>query len=578
MMFTNIIHRPSDIAYLNEFKIQQDMSHSYGLKTTMLVPFSTLFQPEIVEYVKLQNRDFGDEIGLYFGDFRCKEFDSLFTTDEIQFWLFSFEDKKKMTDLFMNEFHQQFGCYPTSIGCYLMEPKILKYIKNTYPSVECLVATCFEEGINMFRGVTNCWYLFSEGGPWWPWIPSQNHIQAPAKSKEKSIDVVAIPHLVRDMTISMFNRNDFFASHPANLLRGKVYKDEQLAYDLNFIDQYVVQADYNNGYSYYNMFVGPNWLAHSHFFEEDKQISVDLYEKSLKYLSELKEKGLVMDMTMTEFSVWFKANRSYSDIDKIYWQDILYNSSRENFWCINYNYRLSIDMAKGGAITDLRPYAGEMEASTGPDTKHLWNNSFPYLINSYRFHGYAYLDRGNIASVVVSYKGKNYNVCQKRLKADCITNNGNTLEIKPFNIEIEGEIITLKISYEFGVDQIHIESEILNGPDEKLELIHYISGTYATTDFPEDNRGIILKAVSQHESKELTVEYSSKLLEIQHPEYVKAIVPQVNTELCLIPLNGAERGSIKDECLSGPFYNLALYKKIKTGENLKTCLKIQKIQ
>ncbi len=467
-MHVNIIHRPmyKDQSYLDAFKFQQDKSHEYGLKTTILMTFRDLQNAEIIGLVKDYHEKYEDEIGLFFGDFECPEFSRHFNKKEYQFWLYSLEDKKKMSDLFFSLFEEKMGFVPKSIGAYYIDAQTLQYMKETHPEIECSIVSCFEEGSHVYRGTGYFWYLFCEGGPWWPWIPSRSHIHCPAENKEESIDVVALPHLVRDMLFSVFGRDDYYASHPANLLRGKLYKDENLAYDLNFIDQYVAQASYNNNYSYYNMFVKPEWLVARHCYEEDPKVMFGLYEKTLKYFAELKKENKLQDMTMREFAQWYKSNKDYSNIDKCFWKDILSDSDREVFWACGNKYRATVDFAFGGAITDLRAYAGRMEMPTGADTRALWNGSYPMVLNTYRRAGKGSFGRPSIFNTAIRYKDSYMELSSIRTKAKSIDDKGNILEVEPVKFKVEGMEIELQHIYRFNENEVVLETKLLKGPDD----------------------------------------------------------------------------------------------------------------
>ena len=53
--------------------------------------------------------------------------------------------KAIVNDVF-EKFHDRFGFYPESTGSYYMDADLTSYIKATYPTVKCAVATCWEEG------------------------------------------------------------------------------------------------------------------------------------------------------------------------------------------------------------------------------------------------------------------------------------------------------------------------------------------------------------------------------------------------------------------------------------------------
>ena len=56
------------------------------------------------------------------------------------------EDKKAIVNDVFEKFHDRFGFYPESTGSYYMDADLTNYIKATYPTVKCAVATCWEEG------------------------------------------------------------------------------------------------------------------------------------------------------------------------------------------------------------------------------------------------------------------------------------------------------------------------------------------------------------------------------------------------------------------------------------------------
>ena len=76
-----------------------------------------------------------------------------------------------------------------------MDADLTNYIKATYPTVKCAVATCWEEGPKAYHTCNNSWYTFMDGGPWAPWIPSKQNTHAPAANEAEDSGVVAIPHL-----------------------------------------------------------------------------------------------------------------------------------------------------------------------------------------------------------------------------------------------------------------------------------------------------------------------------------------------------------------------------------------------
>ncbi len=580
-MLFNLIHRPipTDKKCVEAFKFQQDVAHRNGFRTTILLPVPALFDKATIEQVKAYSQDFGDELGVYFYNLNCREFKEKFNTLEFQYWLFSPEDKKKIADWAYELFAENFGYIPSAVGSYYFDVDSLAYIKKKYPVVECALATCFEEGANVFRGTNGYWHLFSEGGPWWPWIPSKNHIHAPARNSAQSLDVVALPHLVRDMLHSILHRDDCYASHPANLLRGKIYKDKGLAYDLNFIDQYIHQEKFNDGYSYYNMFVGPNWVASRHYYEEDVKISRDLYVKTLDYLGKKKKEGSVKDMTMTEFGRWFKANRKLDEPDQCYWKDILYGSRRSIYWIRTSGYRATIDPMAGSALTDLRPYAGQVKMPVGAGANELWNGSYPFVLNQYRKGGINYFGRTGVFSASILFKDKKYDLSFERTEIESLDPKKRSFS-SPFSIETPEGPLKFEKTIRCSESGITVDIKLIKSPaGQPIEVTQYLTGVQGISgsgDYPEDIRGITLEAVNSKGKNRLPINYTSKMITIKKPLKLMADLPKLDLKLSLVPVNMCDSGKIADACLSGPMYQMALIKKIKPKEKMSVCLKIEK--
>lgn len=109
------------------------------------------------------------------------------------------EDKKAIVNDVFEKFHDRFGFYPESTGSYYMDADLTNYIKATYPTVKCAVATCWEEGPKHIIPATTPGIPYLMERPWAPWIPSRQNTHAPAANKEEDSGIVAIPHLSRDL-------------------------------------------------------------------------------------------------------------------------------------------------------------------------------------------------------------------------------------------------------------------------------------------------------------------------------------------------------------------------------------------
>jgi hypothetical protein len=562
------------------FRYQLDAAHRFGLTATNLISFTGLQHQGVIDELKKAADEHGDELGIHLHEYQNDELRKRIPIKEKAFWLNSQENKQRIVDLIMETFERHFGFIPASVGSYVIDAPTARYIKKTYPNITCIIASCFEEGTNMFRGTASNWHLFNEGGPWWPWYPSKSNILCPAKNTEDAIEgVVALPHLCRDMLLSINDRNDYFASHPGNLLRGKAYDGRSLRYDLNFIDQFIAQQRYNGGYSYYNMFASLPWLTDSFSFEEDASVSRELYEKQLDYFAQQKKRGAVNDCTMSEFARWFSENRSYDTMDSCFWQDILYGSGREAFWKISPQYRLCLDSGLGTALCDIRPYAGRVEKTVGPDTDALWDGSYPYICNAHkRGSGGPHFGKASIVSTVVSYGGASANICGQRSAFRSFDPETQTLVTEPIELSVGDTTVVVENRYRFGLADITTETRVVSGEiDGTVGVTHYISGSVGTTEYPVDIRGITLSIKNENDEQRLPVQYASKSIECEKPQYVAAEIPQVQTKLSLVPLETASSGLIEDEYLFSPYFNCALSNDVAVGGSFKTCLIIEKL-
>lgn len=579
MLYLNLIHRPE--AYqphmLETLQWQIDAAHRFGLKVTNLISFNGMNDPRVVELVKRRYEEHGDEPGIHFHSYQGTEFQKIIPIRARAFWGNTRENKRKIVDLFMETFQKHFGFLPSSLGSYYFDAPTLAYIKENYPTVECVIATCFQEGSVTSRGTGYNWYFFNEGGPWWPWYPSARHVLCPAAEGEENVNLVAIPHLCRDMLMSVNDRNDYFASHPGNLVRGKTYNSPESRYDLNLIEQYAAQERYNDDYAYYTIFVSLPWLMHD--YEEASGTVKKLYLREMEHLAEMKKQGRMTDMTMTEFARWFRANRPLGKSEVCYWQDILCGSGREVFWQISPGYRACVDGVLGGALCELTPYAGRLDGEVGADAKSLWMGSYPFLMNAHkRGSSMPRYGRASILSAVVSDGTNSANLANFRTTVKAYDREAGLLTLDPIEVPLGSKTVQVQQQYIFKNESITVESKVLSVSDgSTVELTQYMSGCVGHTEFPEDIRGVTLAMENAGESRAVTVQYLSKEETLDKPRRLSAKVPQLNIEVSFVPVDGADQGLIGEEFLFSPYFNLALTKKLNAGGKLTSCLTLKKL-
>lgn len=571
---------------LDIFKTQQRLAHENGLKVTIHMTYAALFNKEAVEIAKNDHNVYGDEIALSLLGLPCEEFREKYKTKDFCIWMFSMEDKKRIVDDVFGKFYDIFGFYPESTGSYYMDADLTNYIKETYPSVKCAIATCWEEGPKAYHTCNNSWYTLFDGGPWAPWIPSKQNTHAPAANEDEDSGIVAIPHLSRDLIACYDGNGSNFGTHPQNVLRGMIYdsKTWEYPYLYNLIDQYRAQEKYNNGYAYNMMFVGPGWMNKMGRWEAPYELLLKSYSDGCKYYGDLKKEGKLIDMTMSEFADYYRSKKTYTEPECALWRDILYGSDKQLFWYTDPYMRAGVSMDQGGAIFDLRPYAAKLRWEVGIGTKHVQDASYPFLIQEKYRAGYFthYAGEGTIRSAKLSYKGEEVDLCLCRTKAH-FSQEGNTriLTLDPVTIEFADLTVTLQTKeyFEEGSGAIKIERTILDmsDPSAEIELNEYMTACYGTTEYPEDMTGILLscEGTSDSESKSISYEYRCREDDLFGAKAVSAVIPAIETKVSMTASADAD-GYIREGYAFSPMFTLGYRKKLTDKEMFATWLRLEK--
>lgn len=569
-MIFNLVHR----ADLTEaYRFQQECAHELNLKTTVYITSNYLDNQKVIDMVKEDQNKFGDEVGVW-----ITPLDHMPGT---KVWLLSEEDKWETVKYSIDKYKEVFGCAPKSVSNYVLDSHLIHMIKDYCPEVTLCVTGCFEEGVKVFHGCNNSWYLFSEGMSWNPWYPSKTQSLRPAENEEDWAGVVAVPHLSRDLVMAYEGRNDFFASHPANVQRGLANEGLIHEYDYNLVDQYRMQGDFNNGFSYYQMHVSSPWLHHNPNIIDSDEITRTLYRETLEYMAKLRDEGEVEDMYMSEFAEYYKRTVPIGKADVAVGKDLLYGSGKHYFWITNPGYRVLVDTFQGGSIGDLRPYAGKYESFTGTDSESLVMNSYPYLIQSQYRTGVKHHSRdGSRTTAFVKYNGEERDLCMYPSKIGEVRRDGNAveLELTPVTIRFtDGFYLKLQTCYTFLNDgEIIITRKILEKSDEnvQIQLTEYVKGCYGFTEYPEDMKGIKLSA---DDKQVFNYTYGDKRVVTKEGRKLGVSIPQITTEVIFGSLSiKPDYTEIADGTLFSPFYTMKLYYTM-TDREVKSCLTIRKM-
>lgn len=592
----NIIHRPElspeyaeksggkklkDVASesLDIFLFQQEAAHKNGLKTTIHITYASLFNDMIINIAKEHHEKYGDEIALSLLGLPCKEFKDKYHTDDFCIWMFSKEDKERIVDDVFSLFFDKFGFYPKSTGSYFLDAYTINYIKKKYPSVTCAVATCWEEGSKAYHTCNNSWYTFMDGGPWNPWIPSKINSHCPACDENDDSGIVAIPHLSRDLLACFDGNGSNFGTHPQNVIRGMIYyKDESgwnYPYLYNLIDQYRHLGKYNDGYSYNMMFVGPGWLNKMGRWEAPYELLKQSYEDAMEYYGNLKKQGELIDMTMDEFASYYrKKHANYNKPECALWKDILYGSNKQYFWYADPYIRTCLDFNQGGAMIDLRPYASRVPFEVGIGTDHVYDATYPYLIQANYRAGYFthYAGAGTVKSCKVTCLGETTDLCLTRTLAKYEkVDNGVKITTNPTTLVLGGKEIVIESVFTFieGESLIQVERNILNEVDVDVTFTEYFTGAFGVHEYQDDMSKVVLGV----DDDMMNYEYKDRKIEKENGKNATVIIPDINTVISMYGDN--DKMIVKEGIAFSPIYHIELVKTIRKG-GVKTWLNLKK--
>ena len=568
---------------LDIFRLQQDIAHQNGLKTTIQMTYAALYNDEACAIAKEHHKQFGDEIGHTFLGVNCREFREKYKRKDPAIWLYNMADKQRIVVDSFERFKEVFGFYPTSTGSYFMDAELVAFIKQKYPMVKTAVTTCFEEGPKVFRHANNSWYTIMDGSPWTAWIPSKQNMHAIAESEEDDLGIVAVPHLSRDLLAIMDNPGDMWGTHPQNIIRGLNYEDERLPYMYNIVDHYRVLKDQNNGFSYNLVYVGPGWMGKAGRWEAPYRILKKSYEDFLAYYGELKKQNEVVDMTMTEFADWFRANQPRSGPIVGHWKDIAFGTKNQAYWYVDSKFRVQIDLKLGGAITDLRPYASKLQRPCGAGTEANQDASYPYIVQSrYRAGPFVhYAGEGAIKSCKVRYQGEEIDLSSCRTIGRASQDGEvRVLTVKPVTIEFNDLTIELATTYRFAPNtgNIEIKRKLISAskPDATIEVDEFLTSCWGTTEYPEDLAGCTLSVLSKDGKREdVSYEYLCREASLDNAQVVEAVIPMVQTKVSLTPLTEPCRGYFEEGYSFAPNLKIGLVKTIGLNQELVTCLKVE---
>jgi hypothetical protein len=582
----NIIHRADSAARVQPvFDYQWRAARERGLVSTTLVTLPALLDERLCESIRARWEGSRDELGLHCHEMKGPALTERHGTRETALWLMPRTTRAAVLDDMVDLFVRRFGRPPAAVGSYLLDAWTLAYLERRHPSVRVAITNCFEEGVKMFRGNNQNWHLFSDGGPWGPFWPSRDTALKPAGDVAEAIDIVALPHLNRDMILALASRDDLFASHPLNLFRAKINEGADSPYLWRFLQQWEDQAVLN-GWSYLSLFVSSPWLTPGHWAVPDMAHGRRLYEKTLDWLVEHQTAGRVRVDTMSGFGATFRAQVAPGDAQICQWRDELRQAKRETIWVVNSHYRAALDFNVGGAITDLRAYDGRVDGNMGPECPRLANGNYPYLAaaelrgGAYQNGHHAELACGDARVSLLNRRG--HATVRNVAPRDAAAAGAWEIDGGEVTWELGGQRVVLRTRWRVDASgDIRVERTLEPAADPSLDwrLTEVFVGSWGTWDLPEDLRGITLGAwdAAGGELARIVSAYASQSATVAGAARVSVAVPPIGVTLSLVadpagPVPTA--GHLAEGTLFAPVYRLSLTHRLTPGIPVITWLKL----
>lgn len=500
-MKLNIIHRADAGAKAREaLSFQVHAAMERNLRFTILLSYNGLQDPETVDLVRQWARTTPEvEVGLHFHELKSDRFQEEYGSSCPAMYLMHSEERYRFLDDFFNQFRTNFDTPLRSVGGYVIDAPTLRFIHKIAPDISAAITTCFEEGVKMYHGNNHSWTLFNDGGPWGPYYPSRENILVPAGSKADAIGILGLPHLNRDMLLSITHRDDLFASHPINLMRARVAGGESSPYMKRFVREWIRQDELNRD-GYYSFFVSSPWVSPGHPFITSLPEARSLYLHSLDDLAELRDTGEVQDMQMAEFAEWHRDQVGFGKSSACLWRDVIAGSERQMFWHLDAKSRVTVDLNAGGTIVDLRPLAGRINRDLGPDGSALWNGTYPFIVSSELRGGHS----KSIFGGRLGIGDQEIALHERRAEAIATRQDDDTVVLEFGNVTygLAGWSVTLATRMSFVPnDSITIQRRVVaiapddaNGVqfDGELTITEELIGTWGTTEYQEPMDGIVL--------------------------------------------------------------------------------------
>ncbi|MDD2707344.1 MAG: hypothetical protein PHV34_04985 [Verrucomicrobiae bacterium] len=537
-----------------------------GLRLSLLVFPEHLRQPECQADLRRYRDDHGVELVLWVRPDEPMLTECKIEDEPGRFPHFDAEAKPRLAKAMAELYLKALGTPLTTVAAGALDGASLRAIKQAAPTVIGAMGVCFEEGINVTHGhryFNMEWVNWMEGSPWWPWIPRRNNAFVPAGAVDQGIGIACVPHLSRDLMLSYDSRNDFFSSEPMDEMRSKSVWKGDVGYTKRFFEQYMSQAELNNGYAYYQFleFEGNFKENTPHVFDENPEEFIWVYGRYLAFLGEQVRDKVVQSVSLAEFCEWYLNQfHGVTPPTVAHWQDIRRGSKRSYIWYLDSKQRVLLAPSQGGAVLDLRPYVADIQKDLGPDSSCLWDGSHPFLIQHH--HRYT-----SMAKCLIRQGDHVVDLSHQILAIEKIVRTENELRIRYASLALRlGDFsCQLVITTTIDLNGTISTSRRLINPSRAgimIEFYEYVRGTWGTTDLPVSIAGIGLEVANLKERHWLTCAHRGKMVQLAEACQCRVCFSHEGFAFKLETDDKDCVGVISEGTVIQTFYEMALWKRV----------------
>ncbi len=326
-------------------------------------------------------------------------------------------EREKLIDTSFEKFKSVFGNYPKSVGAWWIDAYSLNYMQKKYAVASALIVAD--------QYTTDNYQIWGQYFST-PYYPSKTNILHPAQNTDEKLPVVVVQWASRDPVNSYGNG----VGESTYSVQANDYIDYH-SLDTNYFSKLVSIYTNQPLDNFGQIVVG---LENSYSWDKYSKE----YENQIKLVNDLRIKGQLTAMTLSNFSTWYKDNFPNISPEHIIVADDPLGSYKKVVWFMNPFYRIGWFLNQDGSvIRDIRQYINGSEEPCF--TKRCDSVNFATdatrVLDEVSFGHKWVIDQGKITDFKVSKIGSNYVISYKNEA-------GNTRVIKllPRDISVNDKV------------------------------------------------------------------------------------------------------------------------------------------